>query len=89
MALLEVVKLQTQRHNLIKCKGIQANHKACHDEKTEQNCFISTTMPLFFIMETKAGNQNARLFHPRWVPMDTGKEKSAVFLVEIINRLSE
>lgn len=46
-------------------------------------------MPLFFIMKTKAGNQNARLFHPQWVPTDTGKEESTLFLVEIINRLSE
>lgn len=43
----------------------------------------------FIIMETKAGNQNVRFFHPRWVPMDTGKKASTLIPVEIINRLSE
>lgn len=34
-ALLEEELLQTQKHNLIKCNGIQANHKTFHDQKTE------------------------------------------------------
>lgn len=46
-------------------------------------------MPLFLIRETKAGNQNVRLFHPRWVPMDTEKEESALILVKIISIPSE
>lgn len=73
-----------QRDNLIKCSGIQANHKTCRDENTERNCFFSSIMPLFLIRETKAGNQNVRLFHPRRVPMDTEKEESALILVKII-----
>lgn len=42
-------------------------------------------MSLFLIRETKAGNQNVRLFHPQWVPMDTEKEESALILVKIIS----
>lgn len=42
-------------------------------------------MPLFLIRETKAGHQNARLFHPHQVPMDTEKEETALILVKMIS----
>lgn len=89
-ALLEkqCLKLK-QKYNLIKCREIQVNNKTCCDEKTKWNCFFLSIIPLFLIRETKAGNQNVRLFHPQWVPMDTEKGESALILAKIISITSE
>lgn len=78
-----------QKYNLIKCSEIQANNKTCCDEMTKWNCFFLSIIPLFLTRETKAGNQNVRLFHPRWVPMDTEKGESALILAKIISITSE
>lgn len=78
-----------QKYNLIKCSEIQANNKTCCDERTKWNCFFLSIIPLFLIRETKAGNQNVRLFHPQRVPMDTEKGESALILVKIISITSE
>lgn len=74
-----------QKYNLIKCSEIQANNKTCCDEKTKWNCFFLSIIPLFLIRKTRAGNQNVRLFHPQWVPMDTEKGESVLILAKIIS----